>query len=122
MNVAAGAFEVLNSLLWIRDPTLRALPEIDGLGAVWHTPACVAVSCLPDCDGATKVVIGPSGEVDRDVSLVFDGELLSPSRTLIVDTVMDEELLRVEVPRPTTRVRIWTNGHHAAENVVIGLD
>jgi hypothetical protein len=122
MKVAAGAFEVLNSLLWIRDPTLRALPEIDGLGAVWHTPSCVAVSCLPDCDGPTKVVIGPSGEVGRDVSLVFDGELLSPSRALIVNTVMDEELLCVEVSRTTTRVRIWTNGHRAAENVVIGLD
>jgi hypothetical protein len=52
----------------------------------------------------------------------IDGELMSPSRVLIVDTVMDEEMLRVDVPAPTTRVRIWTNGHRAADNVVIGLD
>lgn len=122
MKVAAGAIDVLNSLLFVRDPALRALPDIDGLGAVWHTPSCVAISCPPDCDGPTQVAIGPSGEVGRDISRVFDGELLSPSRTLIVDTVMDEELLRVEVSRTTTRVRIWTNGHRGAENIVIGLD
>jgi hypothetical protein len=122
MSVAATAFEVPNSLLYVRDPALRVLPEIDGLTAEWHTPSCVAISCLPDCDGPTHVAIGPSDEVGRDRSLIFDGNLLTPSRVLIVETVMDEELLRVDVPGPTTHVRVWTNGHRGTDNVVIGLD
>lgn len=122
MTVAATAFEVPNSLLYVRDPTLRVPPEIEELDVVWHTSSCVAISCLPDCDGPTRVAIGPSDEVGRDRSLIFDGELPSPSRILIVETITDDEVLRATTSGETTRVRIWTNGHPGADNVVIGLD
>ena len=122
MKFARVAYEVPNSLLYIRDPALFVPLEIDGQGASWHSASCVAVSCLPDCDGPTTIAIGPSDEVGRDRVLVFDGEILSPSGSLIVETIVETELLRVVVPGESTRVRIWTNGHRDTDNVIIGLD
>jgi hypothetical protein len=122
MKAARIAFEVPNSLVYIRDPTLVDLPEITAQGASWHTSSCVAVSCLPDCDGPTTIVIGPSEEVGLDRRLVFDGHLPSPSRALIVETVVAQELLRVDAPGRTTRLRVWTNGHEGTDSVIIGLN
>jgi hypothetical protein len=31
-------------------------------------------------------------------------------------------VLRVDVPRRMTRVRIWTNGNRDTDNVIFGLD
>ncbi len=122
MTVAATAFEVPNSLLYVRDPALRVPPEIEMLATVWRTSSCIAISCLPDCDGPTRVAIGPSDEIGRDRGLIFDGELPTPSRMLIVETITDDEVLRAETLGETTRVRVWTNGHPGADNVAIGLD
>lgn len=122
MTVAATALEVPNSLLYVRDPALRTLPEIDGLTAEWHTPSCVAISCLPDSDGPTTIAIGPSREVGRDKALVFDHVLDTPSRELIIEIVPGIEVLRVDVPRRMTRVRIRTNGNRDTDNVIFGLD
>jgi hypothetical protein len=122
MKAARIAFEVPNSLVYVRDPTLFDPPEITAQGASWQTSSCVAISCLPDCDGPTTIAIGPSEEVGRDRRLVFDGQLPSPSGVLIVETIVDEELLRVDVPGPTTRLRIWTNGHEGTDSVIIALN
>ena len=112
---------VLNSLVFIRDPQIRDIPEIDGRSAVWSTKACVAVSCLPDCDGETKITIGAEKEIKQDGVLLFDGQVETPSRTVVVETVLSETLLEASVPNIRTRVRIWTDGFPDAEKVVIGL-
>lgn len=113
---------VLNSLLWIRDPTLEDLPEIDGHGALWSTPSCVAVGCVPDCDGDTTVTVGPAQEVGLETAPLFDSILPTPSGGLIVETVMKEAILQASVRSAETRVRIWTDGHPASEFVIVGLD
>jgi hypothetical protein len=121
MSVASTSVRAPNALLYVRDPTLSAFPEIDGKAAVWRTPSCLVISCLPDSEGPTTIAIGASDEISRDTSLVFDGELPSPSRVIIVETVMEDEVLRQSVVGSATRVRVWTNGHRLADNVVIGL-
>jgi hypothetical protein len=112
---------VLNSLLFLRDEQTRNIPEIDGIGAVWSTTSCVAVGCLPDCDGETEVTVGPADEVRKDGTLLFDGPLATPSRSMVVETVLSETILRVGVPNAQTRVRIWTNGLRDTDKVIVGL-
>src|SRR5882762_5165326 len=84
---------VLNSLLFIRDKNIRSLPEIDGHSSVWSTPSCVAVSCLPDSDGETRVIIGSAEDVRRDGDPLFDARLMTPSGHVIVENVLGERIL-----------------------------
>jgi hypothetical protein len=101
---------------------LEDSPKIDGIGAFWSTPSCVAVGCVPDCDGDTEITIGPAEVVGLETAPLFDSVLPTPSGRLIVETVMKETILQVSVQGAETRVRIWTDGHPASEFVVIGLD
>jgi len=122
MTVRSIHWPVLNSLLWIRDPTIEDLPEIDGVGAFWSTPSCVAVGCVPDCDGDTEITIGPAEAVGLESTPLFDRILPTPSRRLIVETVMKETILQASVRSAETRVRIWTDGHPASAFVIFGLN
>lgn len=112
---------VLNSLLYIRDPSTHDLPEIDGLSAVWSTPSCVAVSCLPDSEGATKVTLATDGAPAARGALLVDSLLFTPSHEVIVETVLAEKLLDARVGGQSTRVRVWTSGHRATDTVDIVL-
>jgi hypothetical protein len=112
---------VLNSLLYLRDPSIEHLPVIDGLAAVWSTPSCVAVSCLPDSEGETAIRVGAASEVGLERTPLFDGQIDTPSRTIVLETVLRKMLLREHVAAAHTRVRIWTNGHRATDKVIIGL-
>lgn len=113
---------VQNSLLIIRDPTKWDPPKIWDPTAVWSTPSCVAVSCLSDCDGDTAVTIGAAEEVEHINSPLFDGQLETPSRTVVVETVLGEKVLEQNVSSANTRLRVWTNGRLDPDKVIIGLD
>jgi hypothetical protein len=121
MTLKSARLPVLNSLLFIRDGRTRNLPEIDGNGAVWSTASCVAVSCLPDCDGETEVTLGPSSEIGKRGTLLFDRPLETPSRIVIVETVLGKEVLQIGVPNLQTRVHIWTNGARDTDEVIVAL-
>lgn len=112
---------VLNSLLYIKDPTVDDFPEIDSRSPLWSTPACVAVCCLPDCDGETEVTLGPAREVALARAPVFDGGIETPSRRVVVKTVLDETILQMAVATLDSRIRIWTNGLLATDTVIIGV-
>jgi len=121
MTSRSATIKVLNSLLFIKDERASDRPQIDGLSAVWSTASCLAVSCLPDCDGATAVTIGNAQEVGPKGSPLFDGQLRTPSRNVIVETVLGEKILASVVPHRDTRVRIWTNGRRDTDRVIVGL-
>jgi len=122
ITISSVYLPVMNSLLFIQDPTLDATPEIDRLSGVWSIPTCIAVGCLPDCEGATEVTIGAGRELEGKGSLVFDGRLETPSRTVIVETALRQKILEKIVPGTATRVRIWTNGRIDTDKVIVGLD
>jgi hypothetical protein len=85
------------------------------------TDTCVAVGCLPEMDGETKITIGPADEVDPGGRPVFDGALATPTRTVAIMTIEWATLLKAEVPASSTRVRIWTNHAKWPDDVLIGL-
>jgi hypothetical protein len=122
MTLQFARLPVMNSLLYLSDAQTYTPPEIDGIGAVWSTPSCVAVSCLPDCEGDTELTVGSGQELAQSGKLLFDGRLRTPSRKIIVTTVGDDIVLERSVPKYETRVRIWTNGHPGTDRVWIGLE
>jgi hypothetical protein len=122
MNPVSIRVAVLNSLLFVRDRSIEDIPAIDGRGAVWATNACIAVSCLPDCDGETKVTIGTAEDVGLKRTPLFDGYLQTPGRDIVVEDITRHPLLEARVRHARTRMRIWTNGDRATDIVVIGLD
>jgi hypothetical protein len=122
MSTQSIRIPVLNSLLYIRDSESTNFPDVDGKGASWLTKSCLAVSCLPDCDGETLVTIGIVHEVRLARAPLFDGILETPSRKIIVETVLAAKILEAAIPRLRTRVVVWTNGHRATDIVVIGLE
>ncbi len=120
MIVRSVRMPILNSLLFIRDASVRQIPKIDGSSAVWFTEFCVAVSCLPDCDGDTEITLGDAQE-RLEATPLFDGRLRTPSRRVIVETVLGRAILETSVPSATTRVKIWTNGFRDTDRVLISL-
>ena len=121
MTSKSVTIPVLNSLLFIRDKNIRNLPEIDGHSSVWSTPSCVAVSCLPDSDGETRLVIGSVEDVRQNSGPLFDARLMTPSGHVIVENVLGERILEIKAPKLDTRVVVWTNGFPDTDMVIIGL-
>jgi hypothetical protein len=89
---------------------LEDVPDADHGRFVWATPACIIITCQPDCDGSISIVLGPADGVPQAGALVFDGWLETPGKTVTIETVLAEPILTVSVSLPTTRVRVWTTG------------
>lgn len=121
MTEASTRHAVLNSLLFIRDPSLVDLPDIDGQGAVWATKSCIAVSCQPDSEGETTISLGIEQGETRTGTLVASRRISTPSREVIVENVLGEALLRLGVPTIATLVQIWTNGQRDTDIVAVRL-
>ena len=112
---------VQNCLLVVADERIRDIPDIDRHKAVWSTASCILVSCMPDSDGATHVTIGSAKDIIQDGELIFDNPLETPSRKLVVETVLGKKVFQIDVPNSRTRVRIWTNGIRFTDKVTIGV-
>jgi hypothetical protein len=53
-----------NSLVMITDAQGGFGPDVSrSIPAIWSTDTCVAVGCLVEMDGETKITIGPAAEV-----------------------------------------------------------
>jgi hypothetical protein len=123
MNLITARARALNSLLFIKDTRTKDLPIINGQGSVWTTASCVAVSCMPDCDGPTEVMIGnPSDIKNTSGKLIFDAFLDTPNKCVSVETVLAEKIIEKKVSNATTHVRIWTDGFRDTSKIVISLE
>lgn len=121
MVMLTARTRALNSLVFIHDAAAKGSPAIDGVGVCWVAPAVIAVSCLPDCDGATEIRLGKIREMQPSEVVVFDGELQTPSGHLVVSDVRSNRILEIPVASPATRLTIWTNGRQDSDVIAIGL-
>ena len=122
MDVKSINLRVPNAIFFIRDAVTKDVPSIDKGVSIWSSPTCVAVGCVPDADGETKIVIGAPGGTDLARQPAFDGTLQTPSRLVNVDIVPGEKILEQQVPGTSTRIRVWVNDPIAPDRVMIGLD
>jgi hypothetical protein len=119
---ASKKIRVYDSLLFIRDPDVENIPEIDGLKLTWANPDCVAVSCQSDSLGETVVKLGRPAEDKMRQVLVFDGEINTPSRRVVVEDIHVERIFSLPVSSVRTRIRVWTEGAQDSEIVVIDAE
>jgi hypothetical protein len=71
-------------------------------------------------DGETQITLGPVLELGSGGSPIFDGVIKTPTSSVVVSTVEDEEVLAASVPSRETRIRVWTNRTNEPDDVVIG--
>jgi hypothetical protein len=111
----------VNSLLFISDPLGGVVPEWIRGQLILSTASCISVGCYPEQDGATEVILGEAVEVSPGGDPVFEGELSTPNRAVVISTVEREEVLKRDVPQTRTRVRIWLSHPRWPEKVIIGV-
>ncbi len=121
MDIVSTRIAVLNSLVFMKDRDSRELPTIDGNGAVWSIPSCVAVSCRPDCDGETLIRLVALDEIGDMETLLFDGSLTLPSGIFTVVNVLGETVVSTRLFRRTVQIKIWTNGRRDTDKVIVGV-
>jgi hypothetical protein len=86
------------------------------------TSSCILFYCFPEVDGETEIALGKASEVDPGGPPVFDGHLLTPSKTLAIETVVREPVLRTQTLGVQTKLRIWSNAIKWPTKIVVGVD
>ena len=109
----------LNSLVFIQDSKHWVVPDIDGEGAFWATDTCVALSCLPDCDGKTEIVLSERDDPPANLIFLTEVKLTIPSRKLAIELVPHRRIAEADIKSTSTMLAIWTDGHQATEKIFI---
>ncbi len=111
-----------NSLVFISDPNGGEPPKPVRGAKLLFTPSCISVSCFPEQDGPTEIILGNSANVDPGFAPAFDGDLVTPNRAVVVSTATYDPLLETKVASTKTHVRVWLNDPRWPDKVMIGLD
>lgn len=111
-----------NSLLFVSDPNGGDPPYPVRDAQILATESCISIACCPWIDGETAVTLGPSREVNPGTPPAFDGELETPSGTIVISTVDQKTILSDEVAGATTRVRAWVNRPLMPDEVIVGFE
>jgi hypothetical protein len=98
-----------NSLILIMDFKSGRVPEALGNNLVAATDSCIAIGCRSEYDGPTDVYLAQPHECTPSGALVFEGDILTPSRSMSVCTVMNKEVLSDETAGENTHVRVFAN-------------
>ena len=111
----------MNSLLFLSDIS-GGEPPIPVWGAqIQSTPSCISFGCYPEQDGPTEISLGKRQEVDPGTAPTFEADLETPHRVLIISTVDDKTVMKMDVPNTRTPVRIWLSHPRWPERIAIGL-
>lgn len=110
-----------NSLVLIEDTCGGEIPDSMNQSLIAATDSCIAVGCRAEDDGETEIVLGDCNKVDTGEQPVFDGLLRTPSRNLVVRTVLGVTLLEIPVSETQTRLRIWANDPTEPDRIAIGI-
>jgi hypothetical protein len=101
------------------DDSVAEIPATMGSQLVSATDSCVAVGCRSEEDGPTEISLDSLGHAEPFGALVFDGEVMTPSKRLSVYSVTNEVLLSSEVPQSRTRLRIFANDISEPDRILI---
>lgn len=110
----------INSIVFVSDNLNTRPPLHTDSDLIHFNGESVSVGCYPEIDGDTEFTLGPAKEVVPNFELAFDGMIETPSRKLMITTVLDEILLETDVADLNTRVRVWLNHPKWPNKVVVG--
>ena len=109
-----------NSMFFFQDAGGGTYPEIDQrLLRIWSTESCIITATLAFMDGETELIV--SDEDAPPGAPVFEAMLKTPSKVIEVFTSQNETLMLCEVPRDSTRVRVWTDHPSEPEHIFVAL-
>jgi len=107
-----------NSLILVSDSRDAEMPPSMLGGLIAATSSCIAIGTLCEHDGETLISLGDEDSAVTDgQSLVFDGVLDTPNRTVTVWSVLGDPILSIDVTAEKTQVRVWAN-HHSEPDAI----
>lgn len=89
---------------------------------IWSNPGCIIFGCFPEQDGPTEITIGSSTEIEPGPSLVFEGDVETPSHVLAIYGVDIQQILNMDVANLKTKIRIWYSHPKWPDKITIGVD
>ena len=110
-----------NSVVIVSDRGGGEVPKSMNGEAISATSSCVAVGCMAADDGGTEFTLGRLSELDRPKKPAYEGTLNTPSRQLVIRSVLGVELLGLTVEGDVTRVKIWANDISEPDRIVIAV-
>ena len=112
-----------NSQVVIVDPNGKVdVPDWREPAPFVATSSCVLFACYCEIDGETEITLGKASEVDPGNAPVFDGHLLTPSKTLAIETVEGDTIFQMPTSGMQTKLRIWSNAIKEPTKIVVGID
>jgi hypothetical protein len=112
----------LNSLLFLSDITGGDPPTPIWGQQILSTPTCISFVCYPEQDGPTEITFGVRRQVDPGATPAFEGELETPQREVIMTTVDEKIVLKMEVPSRRTHICIWPSHPRWPDKVTVGFE
>lgn len=109
-----------NGIIFIEDVQGGSPPDPVTDEAVQNTSTCISVACLHEADGEAELILGPADEVMPSYALAFDGIIETPSRELVISTVLNEHVLKTMVLELNTRIRVWRSHPQWPKQVTVG--
>lgn len=113
-------FSPINSLVFVWDNLGSEPPEPVWGNLICYNATCVSIGCYPEVDGDTEFFLGKAEEISSEFSVVFDGLIKTPNKSLMISTVDEKILLEDRVSDLETRVRVWVSHPRWPEKVVVG--
>ena len=111
-----------NGLVFINDRDSRHTPDVSGTEPYWSIPSCLVLACEIDCEGETKIIVGPIAEVREPAEPLLDKILETPSSVLVLRLVPNIIVYEVATGSSHVRVAAWTNHPTQPTRIVIGLE
>ena len=111
----------MNSMVIISGPGKLDVPEWgEARPKIVATRSCIFSICLPEVDGETKFVLGPSSELEMEQAPDFDDVLEVREKSLIISEVDESVVLKTPVPSRVLGIRIWHSHPIWPEVVTVG--
>lgn len=110
------------SIVAVEDSSGGLPPELTGDSRLVANDSCIAVGTQYEADGETEFRLGNRGEVDPGRPPNLQGRLKTPSRIVVIRTVLGDTISQMPVLRTETTISIWVNHPTAPDLVIIGLE
>jgi hypothetical protein len=97
------------------------MPDLETIGKmlVSATTTTIVVGTLASPDGPTSITLTDEEIFAKDVHVVYQGKLETPSKQISVETVCNEIILDMPTECNECQVAIWVNHDSEPDKIVI---
>lgn len=120
--IESRSFAAPYCLMLVEDSSGGDEPTTMGESLIVSTESCIAVGCQCDADGETEFRLGVRGDVDPGTPPTFQGRIQTPSRRVVIRSVLGDIILQMPVSQSETAISIWVNHPTSPDQVIIGVE